>query len=62
MAKDNQYISRYNGGETRFPRVDPTPWTGIEEDAPPLWGQWLWGAGIGAVLVLLFIIPILWLE
>lgn len=29
---DNQYLSRYARHETRFSRVDPTPWIPLEDE------------------------------
>ena len=58
--KNNQYLSRYCAGETRFPRLDDTPWIPFEEDEPPLWVQICWGLALGAVVVLLIVLPWIW--
>jgi hypothetical protein len=61
-VKDNQYLSRYASGETRFPRLDATPWSPFEEDGPPVWAQVCWGLSLAALVILLASIPLIWLT
>lgn len=55
---DNKYISRYNAGETRFPRLDATPHIPFEEDEPSL-GRKILHASVFAGLLAAVILTLL---